>query len=953
MHLPRPDLPRFAALAAFVLYAGTLGSGVTVVSLALTAQVAGWEHAPMAGQPLLWLLMLPLHLLPAAWAWLAVKLFAAAIAALIVGVLARTVQLLPWDHPWDPAGNLAAALPVLLAGAVCGLEFNFWQEATSTFGENLDLLLLAAALWLLFEYNVRRDSRWLNAATVAWGLGAAENWVMLVALPLFVAAVIRLERRRFFRWKLILRLAGLGLAGFSIYALLPLVNGLAPGSPWTLDAAWLASLRQTKSAFAVLYFQFWQANRFVSLGVLVYFLVPTLPLLVRMRDEGTRNKPGVDQFQMWVYRSLRAGLLLACLWLAFDPAQGPRQLIQGNMGARLPLLTFDYLNALGAGFLLGNLLLISQAPARDGRRRSRNKFSWQRLAVPVTAGGLSLLAIGLAARNAPAVCRLNFHPLERYGVSALNSLPAGSGVILGDAPEKLDVFEAALSHRHNAAAWLAVNTRELPTVAYRARLERRLPAGWLTGQNRHLLTLIEVRQLLEQVARTHRLFYLNPSFGAFFETFYLEPTGMIYEMKPRGNDPLDLPAMSTNAIVANEQIWTRLWDDELAPLARPSVHPGWLEKKMARCGLTPAPHFQDGLLAVWYSMSLNGWAVALQKQDRWPAAQARFQQALQLNTNNFSARISLDCNTNVQAGVKLRLANLAGLAGQLEKPDRISRLVDNNGPCDEPTVDYLFGLMFLDHGLPVQGAEQLERVVALAPGELGPKLALANAYNELHLTERSRPLIDFLRQEAKKAPANSTLDLNLALQDSYAWLLQTNVANARSALQSVVAGHPDDPQITARVLAVYLAIGDFTNALRLVGARLAKTPDDLPSLNNQAIILMQAGRYAEAVPVLDHVLTLTNLPRARINRDFARIALQDFTLAEGDLHPLENDPEVSGLADYGLAAIADHGHDTNSAVRYLRLCLTNTPAGSPLWQKAGDRLQMLEPPHSATTHLNP
>ena len=78
-----------------------------------------------------------------------------------------------------------------------------------------------------------------------------------------------------------------------------------------------------------------------------------------------------------------------------------------------------------------------------------------------------------------------------------------------------------------------MDTHALPTVAYRAWLERRHPAGWLTDENRHELTPVETVRLLEQIARTNRLFYLHPSYGSFFERFYLEPTGAIYEMKLR------------------------------------------------------------------------------------------------------------------------------------------------------------------------------------------------------------------------------------------------------------------------------------------------------------------------------------------------------------------------------------------------------------------------------------
>ncbi len=138
--------PLLVAMGALMVYGVTLSHGMTMNSLSLTAKVAGWDWTPMVGQPLLWLLTLPLRWLPAAWVPPGLNFFSAATAALTLGLLARTVQLLPWDRPWENTNRLAGTLPVLLACAVCGLEFSFWQEATAATGEMLDLLLPAAAL---------------------------------------------------------------------------------------------------------------------------------------------------------------------------------------------------------------------------------------------------------------------------------------------------------------------------------------------------------------------------------------------------------------------------------------------------------------------------------------------------------------------------------------------------------------------------------------------------------------------------------------------------------------------------------------------------------------------------------------------------------------------------------------------------------------------------------------
>ena len=174
------NLPRHVALGALLIYVLTLSWGITAPGLPLAAKVTGWDWQPMAGQPLLGLFTLPLRLLPVAWIPAGLNLFSAVCGALTLGLLARSLQLLPWDRPWNAANSWANKLPVLLACVVCWLEFGFWREATTATGEMLDLLLLAAAIWCLLEYRVARKSVWVDAAALVWGLGMAENWLMLL-----------------------------------------------------------------------------------------------------------------------------------------------------------------------------------------------------------------------------------------------------------------------------------------------------------------------------------------------------------------------------------------------------------------------------------------------------------------------------------------------------------------------------------------------------------------------------------------------------------------------------------------------------------------------------------------------------------------------------------------------------------------------------------------------------
>jgi len=261
---------------------------------------------------------------------------------------------------------------------------------------------------------------------------------------------------------------------------------------------------------------------------------------------------------------------------------------------------------------------------------------------------------------------------------------------------------------------------------------------------------------------------------------------------------------------------------------------------------------------------------------------------------------------------------------------------------------YASGEFHFANGLLVQATDQLERARALVPGMQLPELALPMIYNQLGMPKRSRSVISHLREELPKlALTNSlalgSLDLDLAVQECRSWLLETNQANAREALLSVVKRHPDDPQIAQHVVSAFIQFNDPTDAGPLVDARLARAPNDVPSMNDKAIILVKSGQAAAALPYLDHALALTNDPASRLNRAWARIENRDFIPAKRDLALLQKSGYEAGDVNYELAVVAEHDSNTKLVRHYLQLCLSNTPAGAPLWQQANAKLRTLPP----------
>ena len=943
------NLSRFhwqVAGAAFVLYALTLSHGITLASLPLASKVVGWDWLPSASHPLTWLLTLPLHLFPAGWIPVALNLFSAGIAALTLGLLARSVELLPWSSAPDVKKIWSARLPALLACAVCGLEFSFWQDATAATGELVELFLFAAAVRCLLESRAENETRWLNLAAVMWGLGMAENWLMLMATPLFVVALIALRRMRFFEKDFIVRVGLLGLAGFSVSALLPLVNGLNPHSPWSFGEAWLAAWHSVKGIFSSLYYTFWSWHRLLTMAVVLYFLVPTLPCFLRLNDETTENKSAVDVFQIWLFRALRVALLLACLWLVFNPEVGPRQIVRQQLGVVLPLLTFDYVNALGIAFLAGSLLFVAQIRPQYRPRNALEKFSsiLRRNAAALVAGGLAALVCALLLRNLPPVLAANRQPLQGYGELLARSLPPGGGIVLAEDGTKLAVLSAAWSHAAGGEKWQAADLKLLASSKYRATLERQSPHGWLAAGGD--LKLNELLSLLDQLARTNRIFFIAPHHGVFlFELFQVQPLAALGELKRYQENRFVRPQLTAQQVAAGEAFWDDAWRGGLAALSVPPARPGRAAKFLhERFALLPVAGDQPPQLRVWYAAALNDWGVTLQRQGNLAAAQQRLEQAQALSTNNFAATANLFCNSNLLAGKFLDVAGTGRLVEKFRSIQQLASIMNLHGDFDDPAVGCVLGRACLAAGWPRQAWAEFERARELAPDSIMPDLALAQIYSRLRFDDEVFATVKRLRAKSTAAPDAKAMDMELAMLEAISWMSQTNSAAANQVLETLRQKNPDDATVADRVFKTYLAFGEPTNALQVVDGQLAANAENLPALNNRAALLIQLGRAAEAVPALDHALALTNLPSIRLNRAIAHLQAGNDAAAEKDYAALENNPAVEAFTvQYGLAQLAVNRHDTNTAIRRLEICLTSAATNTMKWQAAHDRLAALKP----------
>ena len=939
---PRDAFPLLVAAGALVFYAATLSRGVTSASLPLAAALAGWDGTPLANRPLVWLLTLPLRLLPGGWIPGALNLLAATLAAATLGILTRSVQLLPWDCPPDPQKKWARRLPALLACALCGLEFNFWSEATALSGELLELLLFAAAIWCLLEFRAGKNRRWLDAAAVIVGLGLAENWAMPLLLPFFLAALLWLGGPVFFERRFLTRMGLLGLAGLAVGAVQPCVNSLLPQSPFSLGDSWLATLRAAKDIWRTLYYDFVASHRAMTLAVLLYFLVPVAACLLRMKNEADHFY-GVERMQLWIFRGLRASLLLVCVWLAFDPEVGPRQIILKQLKFPLPLLTLDYLAALGAAFLLGSLLYAAQAPTRDLPFTPLEKFTafLRRSVAPLLTLFVALTVAALGLRSGRGIAQLRAAAPAAAGELIARSLPAEGGILLTDDRGWRITLQAALARGDRLRRWQVVDWPQLPSAAYRAALERQSPKGWTSGGTGDL-TATATLELLERLAATNRMYCLHPLPGNYLlEWFYPEPAGAAHELKLMARDEFALPPLTPQQIAANEQFWDAAWSEKLAALSR--VLAGAAKKPPRWLAVTPVAPEAARQLGRWFSLSLNNWGVELQRNGKLTEARRRLEQALALNPDNAAAALNLAGNSNRLAGTVLDWATAPAAVKNATSIGQLARLMETAGTFDEAQICSLLGHACDRAGWPRQALQQLDRARELTPGSVAPELAMGEIFVRYGRPEPVFATVNRLRAKADATPAGRALGAELSLLEARAYLAQTNLPAANRALDAAL-DQADDAFTREVVFKAYLTAGLVTNALAVVDRTLEREPDNIAALNNKAAIRLQTEHPAEALALWEQVLARTNLPAVRLNRAIALVKLRDFPAATAAYRELQTTGIDPFSVNYGLAQIAEAQHDTNAAVKLYRACVSNAAPDSIKWRAARARLEVLQSP---------
>ena len=740
-------LPWILAVGMLAVYLLTLKHGVAPGNLGEVVELSGWNWRPNVFGPVTILVTYPLRQLPANMIAPAANLLSALCAALTLALLARSVVLLPRRSRLSHHDNHSAWLPPILAVLACGLQSTFWENAIEARGEMLDLLLFAYLVRCVMEFRLNPNPSWMTRFAFVFGLSLANNWAMLGFLPLFVGVLFWAGFKEGFR--LFLRMALFGLAGLSLLLLLPLIGSFSHAR----HIGFWAGLRLVLGTYK--YMLVW----FPKGPFLLLSLISVLPVAfmgIRWASFFRSSDPGAQILvAKGVFNLIHAAFLIVSICVALDYPLSPRH--QGLGFAFLPLY---YLGALSVGYFSGHFLLLFGPELSEALRRGPVSNFVGSIVIAVIWFLLVAIPGLLVCRNLPQVLASNRSPWQGYFSLVEKSLPSQGAIILSNDPFRLYAFQAALAREGRQLRHLPVDTTALGDAAYLKFLDQNYPqfnlANTVSNRFSGHTALSDQIQLIETLSRSHGLYYLHPSFGYYFEVFYPQAHGLVYQLKPYGTNIVGVPPPSREQLAENELFWHAAAAEQFPPVlhalqqmeSQAKRNP--IDRFLAHVHLDREPDQGVRIVGAWYSRALDYWGVELQGCGQYPEAAKYFSQAQELNPDNMAARVNQGFNQNLQAGQKPLIQPGQPFEDKSGRRREWTQALQEDGPFAEPNFCHQAGVAFAKHGLYRQAIQQFNQVQALAPDLTDARFWLARLFIHTENYSNALATVNHLLQTSPK-----------------------------------------------------------------------------------------------------------------------------------------------------------------------------------------------------------
>ncbi len=935
-------LPWWIAGGALLVYVATMEWSPSWNGLAALARATGWDWHVNLIAPLHQIVTYPIRWLPPALQLWALNATAALSGASALGLLARSVCLLPKNRtPLQRAVPFRQRdfwIPPVFAALICGLELSFWENAVVATGEAFDVMIFAWLINQLLEYRREQKPKRLAWFAFVYGLAVANNYAMIALFPAFLTAYLWTVGRASLRWQVWLRMVGSGSAGLALYLVLPmLTRWSAPdGSDfWKLLRAYWGYQAASLHAFP----------RYIILLCSLTSLIPVAFIGVAWRGRNSETSAVGRIINSAASLLIPLIFLIAGVTVAFDPDFSPRHLAGGG-AALLPLY---YLGALAVGYFTEFFLHVLQYPHRLKRRLppSEVELMMSGTATWALRAGALAVVVALAVKTFPAIFSESAQPMARLSRAAADSLPTEGAVVLSDDLFQLYSLQYQLlrnSPRHRHAL---VHTAALRSVDYHRFLQKMYPGRWpgfvRQPDRQSPIDAANLMNALLRVEQTSPLYYLQPSFGLFFEFFEARPRGLVYQMVRCPTNALVGPAMSAAEFQQQDAYLQALVSREIKPrIEQASRNPNRRPRTVAGRRLTD-------YLTEFYSRILNDFGVQLQRARNPDRAAAYFELAVQVNPANVAAFINRAYNQYLRAG-KTERGVEAGLAERLKPYEgHCERILALDGPFDEPISCHHLAKSFADTGHYRQAGRELERVSLFSPDNRSAQLDLAMMCIRSSLPDPAEAACAVYRQRFAGGGLRPEEEVELVRIKAWIEALRKNLPSAERLLNAAREQYPKDSLPWDTLVDIYLRFGRQTNAIQVMEQRVQAQPDNVGALVNYGGLKMRQGQLAQALEATERALKIDAAHEdGRFNRALINAALQRWDAAQQDFQTLiersESKHRLQSL--YGLAEVYFRKTNRTESLRYYKEFLKAvTKSGappSPEWQTARRRIQTLE-----------
>lgn len=923
-------LPLVCAVLALVVYWITLNHWVSIQSLAVLSQVAGWNGEVPFAQPLLYLLTRPLLLVPAATLPIAANTLTAILAAVVVGILARCVQLLPQDrtHAQRIRGHAdgrlldipLAWLPPAFAAALFAVQLTVWENATAVTGEFVHALVFAVCILCLLEFRRTRREKWLNAFAVLVGIGIANDWAMLGFSPFLAGAMFWVGGWEMLRMGRLIRLAACGACGLLLFALVPIVAHGKTGLPADAWGVFIAILQTYKATILGV-----PKGRFLLLAA-----VMLLPLAAAGIRWGSPRGSGFERMVTQVsVTGLQIVWIGSNLWFAFDGIVSPRALVTTAQGySGIPLLTFLFCGALAVGHIAAHFLLLGTVKpdskwVRDGAPTIALSKAFAALVV------LAAVAIPpfLLYRNWKTIAVENGPILSDLASAMVEPLPKQPALVVTEDAFLDTLVRAQLQRDPLSPAHLIVNTRWAPDLQYRRHLERVHGAQWpdlkaVADSTENIAGVFLL--VVNKASLEGRAFSLNPMVTFITEQNQLRPRGIIYQLELYTTNQISPNPLSTSETQAIDAFW----NSRTAELARVAGGP-------------TRPVVAEQIAPIW-SRAANWTGVELQRGNRLDPAARLFAIATNVAPNNLAAAVNLAVNARLHARQPIDPAVRKPIEFEETK---LGSIVYPWGPVDEPRFLEQFGDAVLTMGDPFVRASAISyaRARQLDPGSLEAAIGYARACvgaDEPKLALEALDAARALPGGSNPTPAQAS---HIALADASARMRIGQLRESEKVLTTALEKMPTDLGLLDLLTVLYVQTDQPKIAIPFIDRMLKLKPDDEALLERKGYLHLRSGEYDAAIKSLGDLLgRRPDVHSARMNRGTAHLLAGHLDLARDDFEFVLRHLPTAADAMVGLAEVAEAKKDKPEVLRMLERAIEALPERAVLRSNLATRVKNLK-----------